>query len=165
MDNHSPCAAARQIALPSLEQVSAAPRQAKAFALHGYAIHLWRIEARSGKLEMPAFLARHNCSPKSGAIRKSDTERNMPANSFKFFANRQCCYFPCHLHGDPGNFNCLFCYCPLYPLSECGGEYAISAAGLKDCSACLYPHLPANFENLILKLGKCLNPSAFRDKS
>lgn len=33
-------------------------------------------------------------------------------NSHRFFENRECKYFPCHKGLE--DFNCLFCYCPLY---------------------------------------------------
>ena len=33
---------------------------------------------------------------------------------YAYFCNRECEYFPCHKGADPENFNCLFCYCPLY---------------------------------------------------
>ena len=61
--------------------------------------------------------------------------------SYRFFENRACKYFPCH----PGasEFNCLFCYCPLYALGErCGGAFSYTEGGIKDCSACLFPHRP-----------------------
>ena len=35
-------------------------------------------------------------------------------NSYRFFQNKSCEYFPCHEIKDSGDFNCLFCYCPLY---------------------------------------------------
>lgn len=35
---------------------------------------------------------------------------------YAYFSNRECEYFPCHKGADPENFNCLFCYCPLYVL-------------------------------------------------
>ena len=42
-----------------------------------------------------------------------------------FFANTACRWFPCHETADPEHFNCLFCFCPLYPLGEaCGGDFA-----------------------------------------
>ena len=62
-------------------------------------------------------------------------------NSCRFFANRECEYFPCHPGADPERFNCLFCYCPLYALGEdCGGNFRYLDNGIKDCSACLVPH-------------------------
>ena len=58
-----------------------------------------------------------------------------------FFANTACRWFPCHETADPEHFNCLFCFCPLYPLGEaCGGDFAYTPSGVKDCSACLLPH-------------------------
>lgn len=60
--------------------------------------------------------------------------------SYNFFKNEQCEYFPCHTTNDKDNFNCLFCYCPLYPFEKCGGNYTILSNGWKDCSKCLIPH-------------------------
>lgn len=58
-----------------------------------------------------------------------------------FFAHRECEFFPCHEGVDPDEFNCLFCYCPLYVLGdECGGEFTRTADGVKDCSPCTLPH-------------------------
>ncbi len=62
-------------------------------------------------------------------------------NSFKFFANKDCGFYPCHQNADPNNFNCLFCYCPLYALGDkCGGNFVYIEGGVKDCSDCLIPH-------------------------
>ena len=50
-------------------------------------------------------------------------------------------YFPCHEGVDLDEFNCLFCYCPLYALgSDCGGDFSYTDDGVKDCSACTLPH-------------------------
>ena len=58
-----------------------------------------------------------------------------------FFNHRECEYFPCHKTEDPAEFNCLFCYCPLYTLGRaCGGNYSYTATGIKDCSNCTIPH-------------------------
>ncbi len=61
--------------------------------------------------------------------------------SFDFFQNKDCEFFPCHkLSAD--DFNCMFCYCPLYVLGKgCGGNYKILKNGTKDCSDCLLPHV------------------------
>ena len=68
------------------------------------------------------------------------------SNHYSFFQNRQCEYFPCHETDDPDNFNCLFCYCPLYALGRgCGGNYRYNAKGNKDCSACMIPHCRENY--------------------
>lgn len=58
-----------------------------------------------------------------------------------FFQNRECPHFPCHHIDDPRLFNCLFCFCPLYALGEgCGGDFAYTEQGVKDCSGCALPH-------------------------
>ncbi len=62
--------------------------------------------------------------------------------SYKFFCNKECEYFPCHKTDNPEEFNCLFCYCPLYMLGEdCGGNYTYLPNGIKDCSSCILPHI------------------------
>ena len=76
-------------------------------------------------------------------------------NSSKFFANTDCRYFPCHENISPDRFNCLFCYCPLYPLDEhCGGnfEYVGALHNIKSCSNCVFPHDPENYDLIIAKL-------------
>ena len=68
---------------------------------------------------------------------------------YKFFQNCECEYFPCHAGADPERFNCLFCFCPLYALGEkCGGPFSYTAAGVKDCSACRFPHLPESYDEI-----------------
>lgn len=70
-------------------------------------------------------------------------------NSERFFKNTECRYFPCHKGADEEDFNCLFCYCPLYLLGEkCGGDYVIKN-GVKSCINCTRPHDPANYEDII----------------
>lgn len=62
-------------------------------------------------------------------------------SKYSFFQHRECEFFPCHKTDHPEDFNCLFCYCPLYALgSACGGNYAWLSNGIKDCSGCLLPH-------------------------
>lgn len=71
---------------------------------------------------------------------------------FKFLRNDKCEYFPCHKGGNIENFNCLFCYCPLYTLgSECGGNYKYLEDGTKDCSECIIPHGKNGFDHIIKK--------------
>lgn len=63
-----------------------------------------------------------------------------------FFQNTKCEYFPCHETDRPEDFNCLFCYCPLYALGrKCNGNYNYTESGVKDCSSCLTPHKRDNF--------------------
>lgn len=71
---------------------------------------------------------------------------------FSFFCNRGCEAFPCHDGVAEQNFNCLFCYCPLYALgSRCGGAYTYTASGIKDCSACTLPHERENYGEIIAR--------------
>lgn len=73
-------------------------------------------------------------------------------NCFKFYKNTDCEYFPCHATDDEENFNCMFCYCPLYPLgSKCGGDFRYLDNGTKDCSNCLVPHRPEGFDYIMSK--------------
>ena len=75
--------------------------------------------------------------------------------SSRFVQNRDCEYFPCHKGADPADFNCLFCYCPLYALGDrCGGDFTYTESGVKDCSACLFPHRPEHYERVCAKLGE-----------
>lgn len=60
-------------------------------------------------------------------------------NSYRYYKNNQCEYFPCHVAKNNENFNCMFCYCPLYFFEECGGNH-FDNNGIKDCTNCLIPH-------------------------
>ncbi len=72
--------------------------------------------------------------------------------SYKFFTNKDCEYFPCHKTDNPNDFNCLFCFCPLYALGKnCGGIFSILENGIKDCSKCMLPHNKKNYEYIIDK--------------
>lgn len=74
-------------------------------------------------------------------------------SNFDFFQNRECEYFPCHASADPENFNCLFCYCPLYALGDrCGGSFSYTEQGIKDCSGCLRPHRWENYSKILEKM-------------
>ena len=68
-------------------------------------------------------------------------------NSYCFYQNKACKYFPCHKVSNTENFNCMFCYCPLYTLGDrCGGNCSYTAKGIKDCSKCLIPHSPGGYD-------------------
>ena len=72
--------------------------------------------------------------------------------SYKFFNNNKCEYFPCHKTNDLENFNCLFCYCPLYALkNKCGGNFRYTEKGIKDCTNCTLPHKRDNYDYIIGK--------------
>lgn len=67
-----------------------------------------------------------------------------------FFQNVSCASFPCHGGIPREDFNCLFCFCPLYTLGEhCGGDYTISESGKKSCVNCTFPHRRENYDALL----------------
>jgi Zn-finger protein len=78
--------------------------------------------------------------------------------SYKFVQNSKCEYFPCHsisknVMPDIEDFNCLFCFCPLFSLgSSCGGNFQILSSGIKDCSFCSIPHQKNKYDYIIGKL-------------
>ena len=79
-------------------------------------------------------------------------------NSYKFFINKNCKYYPCHKGID--EINCLFCYCPLYFMDSCPGtpEY-IERKGkkIRDCSGCIFPHKAENYGKVIAALRETFN--------
>ncbi|MEA4968920.1 MAG: cysteine-rich small domain-containing protein, partial [Candidatus Pelethousia sp.] len=57
-------------------------------------------------------------------------EQQSEQKKASFFCHKECEYFPCHETSHPEEFNCLFCYCPLYALGErCGGHFSYSPSG------------------------------------
>lgn len=76
-------------------------------------------------------------------------------NSYKFFENRECQYFPCHK--GLKDFNCMFCYCPMYGKDKCLGNPSYIELGdkkIKDCSKCIFPHKPENYEKIMQYLSE-----------
>lgn len=84
---------------------------------------------------------------------KDDWRNKKPEEcNYSFTQHRACEFFPCHATDDPENFNCLFCYCPLYTLgSKCGGNFVYLENGHKDCSNCLVPHRRSSYSYIISK--------------
>ena len=74
--------------------------------------------------------------------------------NYKFFRNTSCEYFPCHKTDDEKNFNCLFCFCPLYSISDCGGSFTYNESNIKCCDGCTIPHRKENYEMIIEKIKK-----------
>ena len=73
-------------------------------------------------------------------------------NSSRFFANKDCQYYPCHEGQDP--FNCMFCYCPFYLLEKCPGtpvwiKSKKTGRQIKDCTPCTFPHKPESYDVII----------------
>lgn len=80
---------------------------------------------------------------------------------YKFMQNSKCEYFPCHNIEKKEEFNCMFCYCPLYALKDsCGGNFKYNEKGIKDCSNCTLPHEKQGYEHVmghireVIELGK-----------
>lgn len=72
---------------------------------------------------------------------------------YAYFSHKDCEFFPCHPGAAPDDFNCLFCYCPLYPLGEqCGGNFRYTEKGVKDCTGCLLPHHKNSYGYVMQKL-------------
>ena len=80
------------------------------------------------------------------------------SQNYKFFNHKEFEYFPCHKTNDPDNFNCLFCYCPLYALKDkCGGNFRYTDKGIKDCTNCTLPHRRDNYDYIIGKFKDIIN--------
>ena len=81
-------------------------------------------------------------------------------SSYKYFQNRSCKYFPCHSPGDDSDFNCLFCYCPLYFLgTRCPGNFSVfykDGITYKDCTPCQFPHRKENYSQVVSLLERFL---------
>lgn len=72
---------------------------------------------------------------------------------YKFYSNKECEYFPCHEVKDQNEFNCLFCYCPIYRLGDkCGGNFEYLENGIKSCFYCLIPHSIKGYDYIHNKL-------------
>lgn len=74
---------------------------------------------------------------------------------YAFFSHTACEYFPCHKGVDEQDFNCLFCFCPLYRLGEnCGGNFRMLPGGVKDCSSCAFPHARGSYDAIMQRLAQ-----------
>ena len=84
---------------------------------------------------------------------------------YSFFSHKECEVFPCHATDDEENFNCLFCYCPLYTFGErCGGDYTRTERGVMDCSNCTVPHERDNYGYIIQRF-EDINSMLNRDEN
>lgn len=71
---------------------------------------------------------------------------NWEGKHYSFFQNRACEFFPCHEGIAAEEFNCLFCYCPLYALGDqCGGKFTYTENGIKNCTDCPLPHCKSSY--------------------
>ena len=84
---------------------------------------------------------------------------------YKFFKNKKCEYFPCHKGIPEEDFNCLFCYCPLYTLGKsCGGNCEFLENGVKSCMKCGFPHQRSNYDKIISRFQEIIAVMAASDK-
>ena len=73
-------------------------------------------------------------------------------NHYSFFQNKSCEFFPCHEGVAEEDFNCLFCYCPLYTLGpDCGGAFRYLENGVKSCEACTFPHIRSHYGDVLAR--------------
>ena len=88
----------------------------------------------------------------------------MDGNSYAFFQNRECEFFPCHEGIEETEFNCLFCYCPRYALGEgCRGNYVYTESGVKSCENCSFPHRRENYAAVLKRFPELAALAAKRD--
>lgn len=79
----------------------------------------------------------------------------MKKNNHAYFKNSECEYFPCHKSAPDADFNCLFCYCPLYALGDkCGGNFVYLESGIKDCSGCMIPHCAGGYDYVLSRFSE-----------
>ncbi|MCT4591715.1 MAG: cysteine-rich small domain-containing protein [Carboxylicivirga sp.] len=79
--------------------------------------------------------------------------KELKTENYKFSQNKKCEFFPCHKSKNTEEFNCLFCYCPLYMLKDqCGGNFKYKN-GIKDCSDCTLPHDKGGYDHVMSKMG------------
>lgn len=72
--------------------------------------------------------------------------------AYAFFQNRACEKFPCHKGVAAEEFNCLFCYCPLYALGDrCGGNFHYTEKGFKSCVNCTFPHVRGHYDAVLAR--------------
>lgn len=77
---------------------------------------------------------------------------------YSFVQNRDCEMFPCHKGVPEEDFNCLFCYCPLYALGEkCRGNFTYTQKGVKSCIHCNFPHRRENYDALLARFPEVLD--------
>ena len=91
-------------------------------------------------------------------------QEQAPQKHYSFFQNRECEYFPCHKGVPEEDFNCLFCYCPLYALGkQCGGNCHYTPKGIKVCSDCTFPHIRENYDKIIARYKEIMAVAARSD--
>ena len=80
-------------------------------------------------------------------------------NSYKFFQNKSCKFFPCHKGIKDEDFNCMFCFCPTFNkitnIQLVDGQILVErGCGRKYCEKCTFPHERKNYDKIIKLLKK-----------
>ena len=84
---------------------------------------------------------------------------------YSYFSHKKCEYFPCHKGIPEEDFNCLFCYCPLYTLGKsCGGNCEYLKNGIKSCINCGFPHHRKNYDKVTGRFQEIAAVMAASDK-
>ena len=92
-------------------------------------------------------------------------DNSIMSEYYKFFQNKKCEYFPCHKGIPEEDFNCLFCYCPLYTLGKsCGGNCEYLKNGIKSCINCGFPHHRKNYDKVTGRFQEIAAVMAASDK-
>ena len=85
---------------------------------------------------------------------------------YSFFQHKECEFFPCHKTDRPEDFNCLFCYFPLYALGDkCKGNFRYTENGVKDCSQCLVPHNRKSYSYIISRYPELMELAKRREEA
>ncbi|WP_321308477.1 cysteine-rich small domain-containing protein [Marinifilum fragile] len=86
------------------------------------------------------------------------------SENYKFVQNTKCEYFPCHKVKNEADFNCLFCFCPLYMLGDkCDGNFTYTDNGIKNCSECTLPHSKNGYDHVMSKMGLVMEKGKKQD--
>lgn len=102
---------------------------------------------------------------KGDALTMRENKPYWDGKAFSFYSHVECEYYPCHPAPDGQEFNCLFCYCPLYVLGRnCGGNFTYLENGIKDCSKCLIPHERKNYGYITGRFQEIVNEMGRREK-
>lgn len=90
--------------------------------------------------------------PRFHFLWKRGNDMRKAERRYAFFQNRDCERFPCHSGVPEADFNCLFCYCPLYTLGErCGGQFTYTERGIKSCAGCAFPHVREHYDAVLAR--------------
>ena len=80
-------------------------------------------------------------------------ENKISTQFWKHLQDKKCEFYTCHKDIPEEKFNCRFCYCPAYLITNCpgieSGVAIILENGWKDCSNCTINHNIDTFNIII----------------